>query len=222
MTASPEAVALAIAAAEAASDKLAEDLVAIDVSEKLVITDVFVLCSAANERQVKAVVDGVEERLHGLGSKPLRSRGRGRGSLGPARLRRHRGPRPARGGAHPLRDRAALEGLPVHRAARGRPPGSARQRSRVTSRRIILLAARPHRLERRAPIPGPDRHPSRRHRAGRRRLERPRSWPGSIRPDPAPTSVGRGPPPTRSPASRAWSSPMTWTCARRTQGSGRG
>ncbi len=79
MTASPEAVALAIAAAEAASDKLAEDLVAIDVSEKIVITDVFVLCSAANERQVKAVVDGVEERLHGLGSKPLRREGEAEG-----------------------------------------------------------------------------------------------------------------------------------------------
>jgi ribosome-associated protein len=79
VTASPEAVALAIAAAEAASDKLAEDMVAIDVSEKLVITDVFVLCSAANERQVKAVVDAVEERLHGMGSKPLRREGEGEG-----------------------------------------------------------------------------------------------------------------------------------------------
>ena len=79
MTASPEAVALAIAAAEAASDKLAEDLVAIDVSEKLVITDVFVLCSAANERQVRAVVDGVEERLHGMGAKPLRREGEAEG-----------------------------------------------------------------------------------------------------------------------------------------------
>ncbi len=79
MTASTEAVALAIAAAEAASDKLADDLVAIDVSEKLVITDVFVLCSAANDRQVRAVVDGVEERLHGLGAKPLRREGEAEG-----------------------------------------------------------------------------------------------------------------------------------------------
>jgi ribosome-associated protein len=75
VTATPEAVALAIAAAEAASDKLADDIVAIDVSEKLVITDVFVLCSAANDRQVRAVVDAVEERLHGLGAKPLRREG---------------------------------------------------------------------------------------------------------------------------------------------------
>ena len=79
MTASPEAIALAVAAAEAAADKLAEDIVAIDVSEKLVITDVFVLCSAANERQVKAVVDAVEERLHAMGSKPLRREGEAEG-----------------------------------------------------------------------------------------------------------------------------------------------
>ncbi len=79
MTASPESVALSIAAAEAASDKLAEDIVAIDVSEKLVITDVFVLCSAANERQVSAVVNAVEEKLHGMGSKPLRREGESEG-----------------------------------------------------------------------------------------------------------------------------------------------
>ena len=79
MTASPESVALAVAAAQAASDKLAEDIVAIDVSEQLVITDVFLLCSAANERQVKSVVDAIEERLHPLGAKPLRREGESEG-----------------------------------------------------------------------------------------------------------------------------------------------
>ncbi len=79
VTATPEARALAIAAAEAAADKLAEDIVAIDVSAQLVITDVFVLCSAANERQVKAVVDAIEERLHGMGAKPLRREGESEG-----------------------------------------------------------------------------------------------------------------------------------------------
>ncbi len=75
MPASDEAVALSIAAAEAASDKLATDIVAIDVSGQLVITDVFVMCSAANERQVNAVVDAVEDRLRAMGSKPLRREG---------------------------------------------------------------------------------------------------------------------------------------------------
>lgn len=75
MTASAEAVELAIEAARAAADKLATNIVAIDVSEQLVITDVFVLCSAANDRQVRAVVDSVEERLLGKGAKPLRREG---------------------------------------------------------------------------------------------------------------------------------------------------
>lgn len=75
MTATDEAVHLAITAAEAAADKLATDIVVLDVSGQLVITDVFVLCSAANERQVKSIVDAVEERLHAVGAKPLRREG---------------------------------------------------------------------------------------------------------------------------------------------------
>jgi ribosome-associated protein len=66
---------LAVAAAEAASDKLADDIVAFDVSERLVITDAFVICSAANDRQVSAVVDGVQERLREIGAKPVRREG---------------------------------------------------------------------------------------------------------------------------------------------------
>lgn len=79
MTAAPESLDLAVAAAQAASDKLASDIVALDVSEQLVITDVFVLCSAANDRQVRSIVDAIEERLHGLGSKPLRREGEAEG-----------------------------------------------------------------------------------------------------------------------------------------------
>ena len=45
------------------------------MSEQLVITDAFVICSAPNDRQVKAIVDGVEERLRGLGAKPVRREG---------------------------------------------------------------------------------------------------------------------------------------------------
>jgi ribosome-associated protein len=75
MTASARAVELAVAAAEAASDKLADDILAFDVSEQLAITDIFVLCSASNDRQVKAIVDEVEERLRGLGERPVRREG---------------------------------------------------------------------------------------------------------------------------------------------------
>ncbi len=75
MPATLEAIALAQAAAEAAADKLATDIVAIDVSQYLVITDVFLLCTAANDRQVRAVVDAIEERLAREGEKPIRREG---------------------------------------------------------------------------------------------------------------------------------------------------
>jgi ribosome-associated protein len=75
LPASDRAVALARAAAEAAAEKLADDIVAFDVSDQLVITDAFVLCSAPNDRQVKAIVDGIEERLRELDAKPIRREG---------------------------------------------------------------------------------------------------------------------------------------------------
>ena len=75
MPATPEAIAMAQAAAQAAADKLATDIVAIDVSEYLVISDVFLLCTAANDRQVRAVVDAIEERLLREGAKPIRREG---------------------------------------------------------------------------------------------------------------------------------------------------
>jgi len=75
VTASDHALELAIVAARAASGKLASDVVAIDVSDHLVITDVFVLASAPNDRQVKAIVEGVEEALNTAGVKPIRREG---------------------------------------------------------------------------------------------------------------------------------------------------
>jgi ribosome-associated protein len=62
---------LALAAAEAASDKKARDIVLVDVSDRLPLTDVFVIATADNERQVQAVVDAVEERLLRDGVKPV-------------------------------------------------------------------------------------------------------------------------------------------------------
>ena len=79
MPASERAVELALAAAQAAADKLANDILLLDVSEQLVITDVFVLASAPNDRQVKAVVDEVEDRLRDLGAKPIRREGAAEG-----------------------------------------------------------------------------------------------------------------------------------------------
>ena len=79
MPASERATELALAAAQAAADKLANDVLVLDVSEQLVLTDVFVLASAPNDRQVKAVVDEVEDRLRELGVKPVRREGTSEG-----------------------------------------------------------------------------------------------------------------------------------------------
>jgi ribosome-associated protein len=75
VTATTRAIELAQIAAEAAADKLASDIIAYDVSEQLVITDVFLLCSAANDRQVRAIVDAIEENLRKAGAKPVRREG---------------------------------------------------------------------------------------------------------------------------------------------------
>jgi ribosome-associated protein len=75
VTASDRARELVLAAAEAASSKLATDVVAIDVSDQLVITDAFLLASAPNDRQVASIVDAVEERLLRLSAKPVRREG---------------------------------------------------------------------------------------------------------------------------------------------------
>ncbi|QKW37965.1 ribosome silencing factor [Actinomadura sp. NAK00032] len=76
MTASERAAELVRIAAEAAGDKLADDILAYDVSEQLVITDAFVLCSAPSDRQVRAIVDEVERRLREeADAKPVRREG---------------------------------------------------------------------------------------------------------------------------------------------------
>lgn len=76
MTATDTATELAIVAGNAAADKLATDIVLIDVSERLALTDVFVIATGNNERQVEAIVDEVEEKLRLAGVKPLRREGR--------------------------------------------------------------------------------------------------------------------------------------------------
>lgn len=75
MAATQQAVELARTAAAAADEKLASSVVAIDVSDQLALTDIFVIVAASNERQVGAIVDGVIEKLHTVGVKPIRREG---------------------------------------------------------------------------------------------------------------------------------------------------
>ena len=75
MTATPRAIELIETAALAAADKLANDIVAYDVSDQLAITDAFLLCSGANDRQVRSIVDEVEQRMRQAGAKLVRREG---------------------------------------------------------------------------------------------------------------------------------------------------
>ena len=59
-------------AAAAALNKLGKDLIAIDLTEQMVLSEVFLLISGANERQLEAIGDEVELKLSASGEKPLR------------------------------------------------------------------------------------------------------------------------------------------------------
>lgn len=75
MTVADDVLAPVRIAAQAAAHKQGHKIVAFDVSEQLAITDVFLIASAGNERQVGAIVDGVEEKLIAAGRKPVRREG---------------------------------------------------------------------------------------------------------------------------------------------------
>ncbi|HJE50856.1 MAG TPA: ribosome silencing factor [Tessaracoccus flavescens] len=75
MTLADEVLKPVAIAAQAAADKKGRSIVAFDVSEQLSITDVFLIASANNERNVGAIVDGVEEALLKAGFKPVRREG---------------------------------------------------------------------------------------------------------------------------------------------------
>ena len=75
MPATERALDLALTAARAASSRKAEEIIALDVSERLVLTDVFLIASATNERQVLAIAEIVEEALHAQGVKAIRREG---------------------------------------------------------------------------------------------------------------------------------------------------
>ena len=70
-----ESLQAAVIAARAAADKQAERIVVLDVRDLIVITDYFVICSGASDRQVKTVIDSVEEALRGMDRRPVRREG---------------------------------------------------------------------------------------------------------------------------------------------------
>jgi ribosome-associated protein len=76
VTASANAIKLSNIAANAAADKLGENIVALDVTELMPLTDVFLLASGRNERQVVSIADEIEEKMLEAGHKMLRREGK--------------------------------------------------------------------------------------------------------------------------------------------------
>jgi ribosome-associated protein len=79
VTASAKAIQEANIAASAAADKLAENLVALDVTAVMPLTDIFLLASGRSERQVSAISDGIEEEMLKNGFKLLHREGKSTG-----------------------------------------------------------------------------------------------------------------------------------------------
>ena len=79
MTASDRARELVNIAALAADSKQGEDLVALDVSGPLPLTDIFLLVTGRNERNVVAIAGEIEDKMIEAGAKPLRREGRQEG-----------------------------------------------------------------------------------------------------------------------------------------------
>jgi ribosome-associated protein len=75
VTATDTARDLSLAAAQAAADKGATDIIVIDVSDRLPLTDCFIVATGSNERQVGAIVDAVSEKLAKIGVKAVRREG---------------------------------------------------------------------------------------------------------------------------------------------------
>ncbi len=66
---------LAVAAARAAADKQADDVVILDVRDLIVITDHFVICTGTSDRHVKTIVEEIEKALRLLDRRPVRREG---------------------------------------------------------------------------------------------------------------------------------------------------
>ncbi len=79
MTASDHARDLVRIASTAADSKQGQDLVALDVSGPLPLTDIFLLASGRNERNVLAIAAEIEDKLNEAGVKTLRREGRAEG-----------------------------------------------------------------------------------------------------------------------------------------------
>ncbi|MEI6867210.1 MAG: ribosome silencing factor [Actinomycetes bacterium] len=77
MAASEQVKKITEIAAQAIADKLGYDIVALDMTEQLLLSEVFLIATGANERQVDAIAEAVFEKLAAFGEKPVRKEGKG-------------------------------------------------------------------------------------------------------------------------------------------------
>ena len=77
MSASENALKITQLAAEAINEKLGTDIVALDMTGQMLLSEVFIIATASNERQVDAIADAVFEKLAAVGEKPVRKEGKG-------------------------------------------------------------------------------------------------------------------------------------------------
>ena len=75
MALSTETIKAAAVAARAADEKSGSDIVAMDLSNQLILSDVFLLVSGANDRQLKAISDEIERQLSFVGEKVIHREG---------------------------------------------------------------------------------------------------------------------------------------------------
>lgn len=75
MPASKSVTKLTQVAARAIAEKLGTDMIALDLSDQLVLSEVFLIATGGNVRQVDSIADFVEEKLREIGEKPARREG---------------------------------------------------------------------------------------------------------------------------------------------------
>jgi ribosome-associated protein len=75
MPASKSVIEITQLAARAAADKFGDEMVAIDLSDQMVLSEVFLIITAANIPMLRSIADEVEEKLRQAGEKPARREG---------------------------------------------------------------------------------------------------------------------------------------------------
>ncbi|MDO5696596.1 MAG: ribosome silencing factor [Dermatophilus congolensis] len=71
MAPAPSVIEHVHVAASAAEEKSAEDIIALDVTQRFPLADAFLIASAETERQVQAVAENIEDKLREAGVKPI-------------------------------------------------------------------------------------------------------------------------------------------------------